>query len=610
MNLPSHISSPNPDIYNSGSYVVLDFETTNKDKGSAVNEDNSLVLTVWKTPTKKKVSWASEYELQELVDDIYAHDFLVCHNAKFELQWLARCGLDLTKVVVFDTMLAEWVLLGNRSKPINLNDTCSRYGLPGKEGPAGAMIKAGVCPSEIPESLLQKYCVKDVEITELLFLKQKKRLSIRKQMGILYTRCLLAPCLADMEFYGMALDGERVKEEYNKAALRYQELSKKIDELTGGINWRSTKQVAEFLYDELGFEEPKNRAGDPIRTPAGNRKADADTINGLKAKNKRQKQFIEFKRELNKLNAMLTKNLEFFMGIVEEKGGILRAEFNQGRTGTHRLSSSGVPTQFELFPKPKSVQFQNLPRQFKRLLCSRYSGWKVGEVDGAQLEFRVAAYAGQDAQAIQDIREGNDIHRFSADVLGVSRQDAKADTFKPLYGGKSGTKKQVAYYKAFQEKYNELHQTQEGWVNEVVNTKMLKLPWGMVFFWPNVKMSYSGYVLDTPSIYNYPIQSLATAEIIPIAHIYLWHMLKACEAKSFLVNTVHDSSIAEIHPKEIELFHELAVKAYTDHVYEYLYTVYGVKFNVRLGAEVGIGDHWNEGDETKYSSVPPFEEVA
>jgi len=108
------------------------------------------------------------------------------------------------------------------------------------------------------------------------------------------------------------------------------------------------------------------------------------------------------------------------------------ARFNQTQTATHRLSSSGTDY---------SCQFQNFPRAYKPVFKARHEGWLVGEGDGAQLEFRVAAHLGRDEVALNDCRTGADIHRFTASVLNnckeeevtkEQRQAAKADTFKPL----------------------------------------------------------------------------------------------------------------------------------------------------------------------------------
>src|SRR5690348_7663620 len=71
-------------------YVVLDVETTNKDKGSALNEENHLVLACWYVveadgTVTRKHHWGDEFDQSELEKDIASAQFLVAHNAKFEL---------------------------------------------------------------------------------------------------------------------------------------------------------------------------------------------------------------------------------------------------------------------------------------------------------------------------------------------------------------------------------------------------------------------------------------------------------------------------------------------------------------------------------------------
>lgn len=110
-------------------------------------------------------------------------------------------------------------------------------------------------------------------------------------------------------------------------------------------------------------------------------------------------------------------------------------------------------------------------------------------------------------------------------------------------------------------------------------------------------MTASGYITNTPSICNYPVQSFATADIIPIAVRYLWQRLREARANSFLVNTIHDSAIAEIHPEEEKLFKELAELSFTKDVYNYLKVVYGIEFSVPLEADVKITDNWSDSEK-------------
>lgn len=622
-----------PEVFESNNYVVLDFETdtSHGDYGHPVHPDNKLLLSCWKCPGGEvKSIWGGEYDIEDLIADINDADFIVAHNAKYELGWLCRAGLDMRTVLPFDTKLAEYVLLGNLAagdkmmipRSTALDACIRRRGGVLKDPVIDIFMKHGHNPVDHPRAWLEERCKKDVKDTEWLFLKQRDALRKTNRLAVLYTRCILTPALAEMEFEGMRLDPTKVNERHEEYTLKKNKLSAQLDEHTGGINWRSTKQLGEFLYDQptdehplrMGFKELTRKGGKPFRTPPSNkypegqRKTDDDTLNALKATTKRQRDFIALRSQMGKVNAALSKSLDFFKGVCDEKGGVFNAVFNQANTATHRLSSSGIRTKFEQFtdekgnPKEKSVQFQNMARIFKDLLMAKEAGWQLGEWDGSQLEFRVAAFVGNDAQAKKDILSGHDVHNFTAtkvygiaseDVSKTQRQDAKEHTFKPLYGGTQGTKAEMAYYEAFKQRYPDLAKTQAGWVLDVVQNKRMITPWGLRFYWPKASVSRSGWVNVTSAVFNYPIQCLATAEIIPIALVYFWHHLRRLGLEDVirLVNTVHDSVICEIAPGYEAQFEELSAAIWLD-VYAYLRDVYKLDFDVTLGTEVNIGTHW------------------
>jgi DNA polymerase I-like protein with 3'-5' exonuclease and polymerase domains len=622
MTLPTWLKTPDPTIYERGSYVVLDFETIVNDGryGSAVDERNALALACWKRKGADEVRrlWGSEFEQQELLDAIGAVDFVVAHNAQYECGWLRRCGIDLRRVLVFDTKIAEYVLLGNRAAgdfdtgvpPVSTSlDSCARRrGDLGKDPIVDLWMAHGVSVADMPRRWVEDRCVQDVETTERLFKSQLDSLRRSGRLACVFTRCLLTPVLADIARHGMCLDPVRVKEVYDETSVQLVARENELAALTGGINWRSPKQVADYLYDTLGFAELTKRDGTPRRTGSGGRLTDKPTLDALRADTDAQRAFLRLRSEVSKLGSAISKNLRYFKGACEDSAGIFRAEFNQTRTATHRLSSSGIPNSHG------SVQLQNLPRAFKRLFRARSAGWLVAEADGAQLEFRVAAFLGNDSQAKHDIADPDfDVHILSGSAMAkLSYSDAlaryragdkkmselrtaaKRETFKPLYGGQKGTKEQERWYATFRSRYPELAATQQDWVNEVVRTKRLVTPWGLRFYWPHAKMSQSGYVNVTASVYNYPVQSLATAEIIPIAVVYLWHRLRHLDDKVMLVNTVHDSVVAELHPDAADEFREIVKTAFTDDVYSYLARVYGIDFDVPLGSECKIGTHWGE----------------
>ena len=171
---------------------------------------------------------------------------------------------------------------------------------------------------------------------------------------------------------------------------------------------------------------------------------------------------------------------------------------------------------------------------------------------------------------------------------------------------------QQRYYKAFAERYSKLDSTQRGWTHTVVNKKQLTTEYGLTYYWPYAKMTSSGWITHTTNIYNYPIQGFATAEIIPLAIVCAWHRMKNME--SFLVNTVHDSIIGEIHPDEKELWHEVAQQCLIKDCYYLLETLYDVRLTVPLGAGVMLGSHWSNEDakasETVYTADPMYYEAA
>lgn len=611
-----------PEVYLTGKPLVLDLETTNLEYGSALNPLNRILLACWTFNGKRKSKWGGENDQRELLRDIEDADFIVAHNAKFELQWLKRCGADLRKLRVYDTMLAEWVLLANmRETGLSLQASCKRRGIKGKEDVVAGLIKLGVNPEHIPKDWLEEYCHEDVRATGALFGSQLVLLSNRRQLHLVYQRSAVACCLGDIEFNGLYLDSARVNDEYDKVLKEYLATKKKLEESYGTINWRSRKQVAELLYDTLRFSEPIDRRGNPIRTSKGDRATDKSTISSLVARNARQREFVNDFKIVANLNAKLTKTLQFFKGVCDRYDSRFFGIFNQGTTATHRLSSSGRPV---LLPKSnlseeeglsgisgsreetsRGIQFQNIPREYKRLIRARRKDWCLIDVDAAQLEFRVAADLGNDDVARLEISSGVDVHSITARTLTdagepTGRQEAKSRTFRPLFGGSSGTKAEQAYCKFFQEKYAKIYATQKTWTREVLGSGELKTPYGMIFRWPGTGVSRSGYIDNTTSIFNFPVQGFATGELIPLILVQVWHKIR--ELRAEIICTVHDSILLEVHPEDVEAVKSILIDCFTRDIYKTLKELYNYEFKTQLGCEIKVGTHWGEGKGEKHEA--------
>ena len=618
--------------------IFFDLETTNLDYGSALNPSNRVIMVSWCEDDGEIRTFVGDImQASEFWQALDRHETACAFNAKFEIHWLKRCGYDVDRLKWHDPMLGEKVLLGNEQLPMNLGDTCSRYGLDVKDALIDAMMKGGICPSEMPQKRLRARCVRDVRTTRTLMSKILRKLRGREQLHLYRNRCDFAVVLAHIEANGMLLDSVRVANQYSDYSRRVSAVKAKLDALTGGINMRSPDQKADFLYSKLKF--PERRVGRRIlrnkpskKFPDGRPKTDAQTIVwlGTQAKTAKQKEFIRLTQEFSKVNAALTKNLQFFKGVCDERGGQFHAQFNQTVAATHRLTSSGMPIQFKGYDRPKSVQFQNMPREFKSCFTAP-DGYVVCEIDAMQLEFRVAAFLGQDTQAMADIADPDfDAHCRTAAVMQeinyatflskyrsgdkqfkAWRQEGKPDTFKPLYGGTKGTPAQERYYKSFAARYSGVAEEQEGWLADVVVDGELTTAWGMRFTWDTYTNS-RGMVMNKkthkpvgPQVFNYPVQNLATAEIVPIAITALYKACKIAKLDVKFVNTIHDSVICYVKDDEDTLrrFQGFAELAFTEAVYVHLRTFYGVEFNVPLGMEMVTGSHWNEGVEHKFDDV-------
>ena len=602
---------------------TLDFETTNKDHGDAGNPANRVVCASVRVGGAR--AWCEEWtpQTKEATRTALASArVLVAHNAQFELAWLRREGLPCEHLLVWDTMLGERVIHTAKTVPVGLDAACKRWGLPAKAPLVAAMMTSGVCPSEIPWRWLRERCLRDVETTHALFERQRDRIAEEGKLGVMLTRCVLVPPLVEIAQEGVDLDRERVYDEYTRVLRELADTTNELRAMCGAVNLRSPKQKAELIYKTLGFDELTKASGKLDRRPSnplwpeGQPKTDAKTLAKLKPRNKLQRRFLELQRQQAKLDARLTKCLYFYKGVVDDYGGHFRAEFHQTRTETHRLSSTARKLWIAEFKKELGAQLQNQPREYKKLFRSPDSEYRAVEVDGAQLEFRVAAFLGQDRTACAEIVAGKDIHRFSAAVLGevdesavtdAMRQAAKAETFKPLYGGRYGSPAQMRYYEAFRKKYSGITRAQAGWLHEVLKTKRLRMPWGMEFPFPDARMDDRGYCRDEPSVCNYPVQNLATAEIIPVSLTYLYWRCKLLGLRVKFVNTVHDSVVALVHHEDVEEYVEAARLAFLDDTYTYLDAVYGLQMNVPLGLGVKVGEHWGEGVERKFSA--PYAKV-
>ena len=305
-------------------------------------------------------------------------------------------------------------------------------------------------------------------------------------------------------------------------------------------------------------------------------------------------QACKFLHDVRRLSALETYLSSFIEGINThiKPDGRLHVRLTQHMTSTGRFSG-------------RDPNMQNMPRgntfPVKRVFISRFKRGKIFEADFAQLEFRTAAFLSQDQVAIKEVKEGFDVHSYTQKIISdagqpITRQDAKTHTFAPLYGatGYGRTASEAAYYRHFNEKYKGFASWHKTLAHDALTKRAIRTPSGREFSFPDVMRKQNGQVSHFTQIKNYPVQSFATADIVPIALLAIESEL--IHAQSCIVNTVHDSIVIDMHPDEDALVTQV-LRTVEDNLIGLIQQRWGVDFNVPLTLDAKVGVNWMETKE-------------
>ena len=376
-------------------------------------------------------------------------------------------------------------------------------------------------------------------------------------------------------------------QKYKKNGTPYKNISKCIECDASGFVYRELSEVA-------GLKVTPTIAIAAV----GGFKTDKNTLVELE-KTQGNKEVKKFLNSLIRLSAIDTYRSAFIEGIKKSINGfdsVLHANFNQCITATGRLSSS-------------NPNLQNMPKgklfPVRKAFVSRFKDGQLLEVDYSQLEFRVAGILSRDERIKQEVAEGFDVHSHTAKVLTengepTERGPAKASTFRPLYGGSQVTFAQRIYFQELFAKYAGVFNWHKKLQDEALEKEIITTATGRQFAFPNVYRTKQGNASAKTQIVNYPVQSVATAEIVPLGVILLHKQLRERGLKSLVINTIHDSVIVDCHPEEIEEVKQISsiclVKAQDEAEKRF-----GLDKFIPLEVEMSIGNNWMEQKECSYA---------
>ena len=145
---------------------------------------------------------------------------------------------------------------------------------------------------------------------------------------------------------------------------------------------------------------------------------------------------------------------------------------------------------------------------------------------------------------------------------------------------------------AFYDKYKGFYQWHRKILGSAMKDGHLLMPTGRRYNYTYTRDYKNELKVPQSIIKNYPVQGLG-ADIMAIVRVSFFRRFKNSNINGVLINTVHDSIVADIRRKEINNFTNLSNLVFTE-VPGNFNRVFGSQFNVPLRCEVMVGNNMME----------------
>lgn len=471
----------------------------------------------------------------------YTYDYKA---VKVFLKWI---GLSINKVT-YDLLLAAYIIkssIGKEdftaiSQSFGINDLSYDEEIYGKGAKKGLPLIVSDYEGHIAKKAL---------VVQKLMQETLDTLASRNQMHLLNDLELpLSDVLADMEFEGLYVNKDELKNQTQAMEKRIEVLKSEIISLAGvDFNIDSPKQVGDVLFETLNLPNGK-------KTKTGY-STDIDVLNYLIDRHPVVEKIINY-RQLTKLYST------YLIGIRESifSDGKVHTIFNQALTLTGRLSS--------LEPNLQNIPIRSEEgRMIRKVFVAGENNHLLG-ADYSQIELRILA----DMADVKGLKEAFinhvDVHTstaekvFHVDVIdSEQRRRAKAVNFGIIYGIGAWSlsediKVTVKEAENFINRYLEVYPEIKKYMVDIVDfakshgyvETMLKRR----RYIPELESKvYALREFGKRTSLNAPIQGTA-ADIIKVAMVKLYQYLKDNQKKSKLILQVHDELILLVPDEELE----------------------------------------------------------
>ena len=431
---------------------------------------------------------------------------------------------------------------------------------------------------------VQKFACDEAETILKLYDYWTKNLEETEQKLVKDIELPLTEVLARMEYAGVAINSDYLKELSSYMTEKLAELEDFIYQLAGEpFNINSPKQVAEVLFDKLELKSKKKKS----------RSTSAEVLEEL-AEEYEICDYILQHRKFSKLKSTYTDVLPT---LISKRDGRIHTTYNQALTVTGRLSSS-------------NPNLQNIPirseegNKIRAAFCAQNPENFILSADYSQIELRLLAHVSGDENLIQAFSSGEDVHTMTASkVFGVGvnevtkdmRRKAKAVNFGIVYGqskyglakslGISNTEAQEFIDKYF-EHYPGVKQYMEDKKQFANQHGYVETIYGRKRYLASELMSPNFQIREFAqrAAINQPLQGTA-ADLIKMAMIEVDKQLAQLGLNTKMIMQVHDELVFEVPQNELDTVKQLVLKAME----------LNQPLRVPLEVDINCGTSWKEG---------------
>lgn len=319
---------------NKYSYIILDVEASKLPIINPWMKGSYLSSVGIKTSDGETKVWFfnplvgdDSQHVKEIQSYLWQAAEVVGHNLKFDLEWLLHANLTVT-APVWCTQCASYLIHGQRQVGHSLNAVAARYGFGSKlDYMKEEFWDKGIDTADIPIDLHEKYLIQDLELTEQVYLKQKKLIQKAKLEKVAELTFNLSKVLAQVEYDGAPFSREAANT-YLVDSIAEMEILEKIlkekAEVNFDFNPNSAPQLRTVLYGgeiklskagtesyevilKGGVKKTRTRKCDLLinvkglgfkcpegaRTKAGADSTGQDVLKILTPRNKRQREFLD-----------------------------------------------------------------------------------------------------------------------------------------------------------------------------------------------------------------------------------------------------------------------------------------------------------------------------